>query len=155
MSGFKAASTTIEPEHNTEHAAMVHSMMTNRKLLLCSFHRLSNVDVKRSKMPHLAKTALITKLPSTRKEVWLKKLPKRIVEVVIIVRASPKTAETLPITGMNSATQKSGITSNKLNVSTPTMIRAQRACGSKPKVLIHKGSNTATKRSGGPLSVKN
>ena len=26
--------------------------------------------------------------------------------------------------------------SNKLNVSTPTMIRAQRACGSKPKVLI-------------------
>lgn len=39
----------------------------HRKLLLCSFHRLSNVDVKRSKMPHLAKTALITKLPSTWK----------------------------------------------------------------------------------------
>jgi|Cyp2metagenome_2_1107375.scaffolds.fasta_scaffold678708_1 hypothetical protein len=51
----------------------------------------------------------------TRKEVWLKKLPKRIVEVVIIVRASPKTAETLPITGMNSATQKSGITCRSFN----------------------------------------
>ncbi len=46
----------------------------------------------------------------TKKEVWLKKLPRSNVDVVINVLASPKTAEMLPITGMKSATQNKGIT---------------------------------------------
>ena len=49
----------------------------------------------------------------TKKEVWLKKLPRSNVDVVINVLASPKTAEMLPITGMKSATQNKGITWKK------------------------------------------
>ena len=50
-------------------------------------------------------------IQETKKEVWLKKLLSSSVEVVIMVLASPKTAQIEPITGMKSATQKSGITS--------------------------------------------
>ena len=77
---MQKASKSILWQHPGQHPG-------HRKLLLCSFQRLSNVDVKRSKMPHLAKTALITKLPSTWKPRFFLCL-SRIAPLVIWLKAT-------------------------------------------------------------------
>mmetsp|Transcript_92526 Transcript_92526/g.220227 ORF Transcript_92526/g.220227 Transcript_92526/m.220227 type:complete len:207 (+) Transcript_92526:1092-1712(+) len=144
-SGFRAASTTMDPETNTEQAAMVESMITRRKLLLSMRQRRSKEEVSTSRRPHFSNTALMTRLPNTKKDVWLKKLPSSSLDVVSIVRSSPKTAQMLPRTGMKRATQNRGISSKRLKVKT---------WGSRSKVLMKAGSITATMKMGGPFTAK-
>lgn len=64
----KTPQNTNSETSNSPNFPATQSLPSHKKLLLWSFQRRSRAEVRKSKTPHLAKTALITKLPSTYEE---------------------------------------------------------------------------------------